>query len=301
MLTPAMITDKILPMSLLRLPHYSFKISFKTSFKNVVPVCAVIVLIFAISGCGGKKSKTDDLAQQQVEELYNKGKSAMNTGNYGFAIDYYRALESNYPYGEYTEQAKLDMIFAFDKSGQTEKAVEAADNFVKLYPTHKNVDYAYYMKGVASFEKKQSSLDRFMKGGKLAIRDPQPYRDSMTAFNDLVTRYPESIYADDARQRLVFIQNSLADRELAVAQYYFDTKTYVATVNRCKTIVYSYETSPAVEGALVLMEKAYLEMGLIDLAASTHAVLVENFPNYDKEPLKVKKKGFFSRLNPFRG
>ncbi|NND00065.1 MAG: outer membrane protein assembly factor BamD [Gammaproteobacteria bacterium] len=268
--------------------------------KVVLLFCVCAAMLAAISGCSSKKEgKIKDLAQQQVEELYNKAKSAMRKGNYAFAIQYYQALESNFPYGEYTEQAKLDMLYAYDKSGKVEEAVEAADNFIKLYPTHKNVDYAYYMKGVASFEKKKSALDMFMRGGKKVVRDPQPYRDSLAAFNDLINRYPQSIYAEDARQRIVFIQNALAERELKVAQFYFDSKTYVAAVNRCKTIIYSYETSPAVEGALVLMEKAYLEMGLQDLAASTHSVLVENFPDYEAEPFKTRKKGFFSRLNPF--
>ncbi len=283
MLSPAMITDKNHPMSILN------------TRKILILVCLVVI----VSGCAGKKKTEDNLAQQQVEELYTKGKNALKTGNYSFATQYFRALEANYPYGEYTEQAKLDMMFAFNKSGQIDKTVEAAENFIKLYPTHKNVDYAYYMKGVASFERKQSSVDRFMKGGKAAIRDPKPYRDSEEAFNDLIKRYPQSIYTQDAKLRVIFIRNALAKRELAVAQFYFDSKTLVAAVNRCKTIIYKYETSPAVEGALVLMEKAYAEMGLVKLAKSTHGVLLENFPNYQQKPFEAKKKGLLSRLNPF--
>lgn len=270
---------------------------FPTRKIQLVLICTA--LLAAVSGCAGKKKTQENLAQQQVEELYSRGKKAMNVGNYNFAIDYFRALETNYPYGEYTEQAKLDMIFAFDKSGKVEEAIKAAENFIKLYPTHKNVDYAYYMKGVASFDKKQGRIDKFMKGGKNAIRDPQPLRDSLAAFNDLITRYPNSIYAEDARQRVIYIQNQLALRELAVAQFYFDSKTYVAAVNRCKNIIYQFETTPVVEGALVLMEKAYLEMGLTDLAASTHEVLVENFPDYKDQKFEAKKESFFGRLNPF--
>lgn len=268
--------------------------------KKALRIVGLICLAAIISACSSKKSGgiEDDLAQQQVEELYSKAKTAMDKGNYAFAINYYRALEANYPYGEFTEQAKLDMLFAFDKSGQIEKAVEAADNFIKLYPTHKNVDYAYYMKGVASFEKKTGAMDKFIKGGKKAVRDPKPYRDSETAFKELIKRYPYSKYAADAKQRLVFIRNALAKRELAVAEFYFDNETYVATVNRCKTIIYKYETSPSVEGALVLMEKAYIEMGLNELAASTRDVLLENFPDNKQKKYK-KKKSFLSRLNPF--
>ncbi len=280
-----------------------FPVIAKTS--NATRICklaAVFVLAVSISACGGKKKQggvDQDLAQQQLEELYSKGKLALDRGNYGFAIDYYRALEAAYPYGELTEQAKLDMLFAFDKTNQIEEAVAAADNFIKLYPTHKNVDYAYYMKGVASFEKKAGRLDKFIKGGGKTIRDPKPLRDSESAFEELIKRYPNSIYAKDAQQRIVYIRNALAERELHVAQFYFDSETYVAAVNRCKTIVFKYETSPAVEGALILMEKAYIEMGLNDLAVSTRKVLLENFPNNDQKAYKKKKKGIFARLNPF--
>ncbi|MFQ3247485.1 MAG: outer membrane protein assembly factor BamD [Arenicella sp.] len=265
-------------------------------YKLMLLVC----LAATVSACGGNKKKggiDEDLAQQQLQELYDKGKTALEKGNYGFAIDFYRALEANYPYGELTEQAKLDMMFAFDKTNQVEKAVEAADNFIKLYPTHKNVDYAYYMKGVASFEKKAGRIDKFIKGGN-TLRDPKPLRDSQSAFEELIKRYPDSTYTKDAEQRIVFIRNALAERELYVAQFYFENETYVATVNRCKTIIYKYETSPAVEGALILMEKAYIEMGLDELASSTRAVLNQNFPQNKQAPYK-KKKGFFARINPF--
>lgn len=265
-------------------------------YKLILVVC----LAATLSACGGNKKKggiDEDLAKQQLQELYDKGKAALDKGNYGFAIDFYRALEANYPYGELTEQAKLDMMFAFDKTNQVEKAVAAAENFIKLYPTHKNVDYAYYMKGVASFEKKSGRIDKFIKGGQ-TLRDPKPLRDSQNAFEELVKRYPNSVYTKDAEQRIVFIRNALAERELTVAQFYFDNATYVATVNRCKTIIYKYETSPAVEGALVLMEQAYIEMGLDELASSTRTVLNQNFPQNKRTTYK-KKKSIFARLNPF--
>ena len=263
----------------------------------------IVVFIAGIiaSGCSGRKKDqgvNQDFARQQVEELYQKGKKALDTGNYSFAIEYYRALEVSFPFGEHTEQAKLDMIYAFNKTDQSEKAIEAANNFIALYPTHKNVDYAYYMKGVSTFQKKAGRFDRFIKGNRNAIRDPKPYTDSMEAFEELVKRYPQSTYAADAKQRIVFIHNELADRELKVAQFYFDNETYVAAVNRCKHIIYQFETSPAVEGALKLMEKAYVEMGLNDLAVSTHDVLLANFPDNEKQVYK-KKKSFLGRLNPF--
>lgn len=259
-----------------------------------------IILSIALlaTGCSNKKSvlSPEALAEQQVEELYNKAKKALDKGNYSFAVQYYRALESSFPFGPYTEQAKLDVIYAYNKVGDTEKAVSAADNFIELYPTHQNIDYAYYMKGVVNFEKRQTKVDRFIKGSKQAVRDAKPLSDSLDAFNELLKRYPQSVYAEDSKQRIIYLRNRLATRELAIAQYYFDNKTYVAAVNRCKHIIYKYETTPAVEGALLLMEKTYLEMGMTDLAASTHKVLINNFPNYQQKPFSKKKKGFFRRI-----
>lgn len=273
--------------------------TLKNSTKTVVILC----LLATLSACGGKKRKGGvdaKLTQQRVEELYNTGKKSLDRGNYQFAIQYYRALEAAYPYGPFTEQAKLDMIYAFDKSQQIEQAVQAADNFIKLYPTHKNIDYAYYMKGVASFEKKGTRIDKFIKGNTRAIRDPKPLRDSQEAFEELLKRYPNSKYASDAKQRLVYIENGLAERELSVAKFYFDNQTYVAAVNRCKNIIYQYERSPAVEGALVLMEKSYVEMGLTDLADSTHQILVTNFPERaNSKGYKKKRRSLLSRINPF--
>ena len=275
-----------------------------TTLKFTTKTAVILCLAVALTACGGKKRGgggiDENLTQQHVESLYNNGKKSLDRGNYQFAIQFYRALEAAYPYGPYTEQAKLDMIYAFDKSNQIEQAVEAADNFIKLYPTHKNIDYAYYMKGVASFEKKSSRIDKFIKGNSRSIRDPKPVRDSQEAFEELLKRYPDSKYADDAKQRLVYIENTLAERELAVAEFYFENQTYVAAVNRSKNIIYQYERSPAVEGALLLMEKAYVEMGLTDLAVSTREVLVSNFPERaNGKNYKKKKRGLLGRLNPF--
>jgi outer membrane protein assembly factor BamD len=267
-------------------------ISFKT-------ILSVIIIAALLSSCANRKTnRTDELANEQVEELYQRAKRALDNGNYFFALDYYRALEANFPYGQVTEQAKLDMIYALDKTNQVEEAIEAADNFIQLYPTHANVDYAYYMKGVASFQKKANRIDAYIKGGTNQVRDPKPLRDAEKAFLELIQRYPNSKYAEDAQQRIVFLRNRLAERELEVAKHYYKSRTYVATVNRCKYIIYQYETSPAVEGALLLMEQAYLEMGLQKLAASTRAVLEVNFPEHktDKNSKNTRNKGFFSRL-----
>lgn len=240
----------------------------------------------------------DLLAQKQAQELYSKAKESLNQGNYSFAIDYYRALEASYPFGPLTEQGKLDLVYAYDKTGQRQNAVDAADNFIKLYPAHPNIDYAYYMKGVANFTKKESNMDSFIKGNRAGnqVRNIKTLTDSLDSFNELIKRYPNSTYAQDAKQRIVYLRNELAKKELSIANYYFEDGAYVATVNRAKNVVYKYETTPAVEDALILLEKTYLKMGMTDLAQSTRAILVKNFPDYAQAETADDKPGFFGRL-----
>ena len=274
----------------------SFGFKTRFSFRTLL---ILIISVSLVSGCANRKNRDRDLSlNQQVEDLYDRAKRAMDNGNYFIALDYYRLLEANFPYGRITEQTKLDIIYALDKTNQVEEAIDAADNFIELYPTHANVDYAYYMKGVASFEKKSGRIDAFIRGTDHRVRDPKPLRDAEAAFLELIQRFPDSDYADDARQRIIFLRNRLAERELEVAKFYYENRTYVAAVNRCKHVIYQYETSPAIEGALLLMEQSYREMGLTDLAASTRDVLILNFPQYANQNARTsgQKRGFLSRI-----
>lgn len=273
--------------------------------RKLTLMITALIVAGLISGCASKKKQDilsqeerAELLQQKVEEFYSKAKKSLESGNYSTAVDDFIALQRIFPYGDITEQSKLDTIFAYDKLEEREKAVQFAEHFISAYPTHPNVDYAYYMKGVSLFEKKRGRMAKLLSGGEKNTRDPQSFRDSQAAFEELVKRYPDSKYSDDAKQRIVFIRNKLANRELGVAQFYFDNDTYLAAVNRCKTIIHQYDTTPSVEGALVLMEKAYAKMGLNELAQSTHDMLLLNFPDNQQELFKTEKKSFLKRLNP---
>lgn len=257
--------------------------------KTFVYILTITLLVTSCSTSGNKKGQT---SEQKVERMYERAKSALQKANYSQAIERYRKLETTYPFGPYTEQGRLDLIFAYDKNNQSEEALEVADNFIRLYPTHKNIDYAYYMRGVVRFEKQISRIDRFLIGAKKHRRDPKPLRDSYNAFAELIQRFPESPYAEDAKQRIVYLNDALAQRELAVANYYFDTGAYVAVINRCKTVIQIYETSPSVKQALMLMVKTYNKMEMHQLASATQAVLEANFNeqgNYAENTQKQRK------------
>ena len=277
----------------------------KITSKKVMFIFAAIIISSVLSGCASKKKQDlltqeeqAELLQQKIEDFYEKAKNNLEKGNYTKAVEQFTILQRIFPFGDLTEQSKLDTIFAHDKLENKEAAVRMADNFISLHPTHPNVDYAYYMKGVAMFEKKRGRMARFLNASENAARDPQSFRTSQASFEELVKRYPDSKYTPDAKQRIVFIKNKLAKRELDVAQFYFENETYLAAVNRCKNIISQYENSPSVEGALVLMEKAYVEMGLVELAQSTHEMLTVNFPDNQSGAYQKTKKSFISRLNP---
>ena len=273
----------------------------------ITNTAVLVVMAILVSGCASKKKKDlltqeekIELLQQKVDDLYQRGKDQLDKGNYTRAVEQFTVLQRVFPFGDITEQSKLDTIFAHDKLENRDQAVRMANSFISLHPTHPNVDYAYYMKGVAMFEKKKGRMARFLNGGgKDIIRDPQAYRNSQESFEELIKRYPESKYADDAAQRLVFISNTLAKRELDIAQFYYDNDTFLAAVNRCKTIIFQYETTTSVEGALALMEQAYIKMGLNDLAQSTQQMRVTNFPDTESSQLASKKKSLLKRIIPF--
>ena len=258
-----------------------------------------------MTGCASKKKQDiltqeerAELLQQKIEDFYDKAKKNLNKGNYTKAVEQFTVLQRIFPFGDLTEQSKLDTIFAHNKLENREQAVRMANNFISLHPTHPNVDYAYYMKGVAMFEKKRSRFAKLLDGGANVARDPQAYRTSQASFEELIKRYPDSKYTEDAEQRITFIKNKLAKRELDVAKFYFDNETYLAAVNRCKNIISQYDTTPSVEGALVLMEESYAKMGLTELAESTHEMLLVNFPDHQSKSYSKNRKSILSRLNP---
>jgi outer membrane protein assembly factor BamD len=235
----------------------------------------------ALSGCSWWKSRVtgDEPKNWTVEHYYQEAKDALDRRDYEEAIKHFEGLEARYPYGPFAEQAQFEVAYAYYKYGEPQSAVNAADRFIRLHPTHPAVDYAYYLKGLAHFNTKRNVIDRLGGEPDLSDRDPAAAREAFEAFSELVTRFPESRYTADARQRMAYLLNALARHDLGVARFYIDRKAYVAAINRCKHVVESYQNAPAVEDALGLMMQTYRDMGLPDLAADTERVLRANFPD----------------------
>lgn len=244
--------------------------SIKQLFAWVV-VCCVL-----LSGCSSFGKKGDTTESWPAERFYEEGERAMKIGDYKQAIEHFENLVSRHPFGVYAQQAQLNIAYAYYKFDEPESSIAAADQFIKLYPRHEHVDYAFYIKGLARFPKEDFFESKFRLDP--AQRDPQVVRESFQFFAQLVQRFPDSRYADDARQRMVYLRNNLARSEMYAVNFYMKKHAYVAAVNRAKYILEHYDQTPSVPDALVVMVKAYDTLNERTLADTARRILALNFP-----------------------
>ncbi len=232
---------------------------------------------------------TEPTALFSAEELYAQGMAEMNDSNYSKAADLFDKLQSRYPYGRYSQQALLQSAYARYRHDEPYPAIASADRFIKQYPNHTNVDYAYYLKGLIKFNGEIGVL-KSLSGQDPTERDPKAAQDSFDAFKDLTTRFPDSKYAPDARLRMQYLTNALAQYELHVARYYQRRGAHIAAVNRAQGIIQQYPHSPSTHEALEVMAESYDAMGMTDLRDDTRSVLAKNRgPRPETEVLKPQK------------
>lgn len=239
----------------------------------------VVMLATTLAGCS-MFGKEDEVPPDQGERaLYDTARKNLDSSNFDLAVKNLQLLEARYPFGPYAEQAQLELIYAHYRNYDHEEAVAAADRFIRLHPQHQNVDYAYYMKGLASFTEAQGLLERFLPTD-MTKRDPGPARQSFADFAQLLSRYPNSEYAADSRARMVHLRNLLARYEINVANYYFKRRAYVAALNRGRYVVENFQETPAVPDGLAVMAQAYIILGMPELADNAVAVLRRNYPQH---------------------
>ena len=201
----------------------------------------------------------------------------MNNRTWDRAIKYLEKLEARYPYGRFAQQAQLDVAYAYWKHGERASAIAAADRFIKLYPNHSNVDYAYYLKGLVNFNE-NSSIFNAIDDPDMSERDSKGTREAFDAFKELAARFPDSKYTEDAQARMRYLVNSLAQYEVHVARYYMRRGAFVAAANRAQYAVQHYPQAPALEEAVFIMVKAYDALGMDDLRNAADRVMRKNFP-----------------------
>jgi outer membrane protein assembly factor BamD len=233
---------------------------------------AAVLLALNLSGCGNKSREQVGSA----DKLYEMAKRAADNGNYRDATQYYEQLEARFPFTNAARQGQLDLMYAYYKNREPEAAIDQADQFIRENPAHPRVDYAYYIKGLTQFERNPNFLERWFNAD-LSQRPPIDARKSFQSFQTLVQRFPSSEYAEDARQRMIFLRNRLASYEVYVASHYLERGAYVGAINRAKYAVENYDGSPQIRQALLIMAESYRRLGMTDLAADTEKVLGENY------------------------
>ena len=238
---------------------------------------ALLSSAFLLCGCGLLPSEKDETVGWSAQKLYGEAKDAMADRSWDKAIKYLEKLSARYPYGRYAQQAQLDVAYAYWKNSERAPAIAAADRFIKLYPNHLNVDYAYYLKGLVNFNENSGILS-VIDSPDLSERDSKGTKDSFEAFKELVARFPDSKYAEDARARMRYLVNSLAQYEVHVARYYMKRGAFVAAANRAQFAVKTYPQAPALEEAVFIMVKAYDALGMTDLRDASDRVMRKNFP-----------------------
>jgi outer membrane protein assembly factor BamD len=226
----------------------------------------------------------DPIEDWSAEQLYEEAKNALDRGYYETAIDYYETLEARFPFGRYAQQAQLESAYAYYKFNQPDAAIAAADRFIELHPRHEHVPYAWYLKGLANFDRTKGYFD-FIIASDPSEHDPTSLLRAFDDFGFLVRNYPNSRYAEDARQRMVYLRNELAEYELDVADYYLRRGAWVAATNRAKYVLEHYQRAESIPKALSMIITAYRKLGLNKLADDATRILKLNFPERAPELL----------------
>ena len=260
----------------------------------------LLVTAFVATGCG-RNSKKDAEEGLPVTVLYDKGHGQMQGGNWSGAETTFRRLIAQYPYGPYTEQALMETAYAQYKAGKHEDAVSTIDRFIRTYPTHRNIAYLYYLRGLSNMSRNTVFLSKAFKLD-MSNRDLQAPQQAYNDFNTVATRYPNSRYAGDARQRMVFLRNEFARFELNTGLYYLRRGAWVSAADRATYLLETYPQSEYQNDAVAMLGESYTRMGNATLAADAKRVLQQNDPQHPW--LKghwPRKDRFYNRMNPFRG
>ena len=234
-----------------------------------------LLLVLTLSACG-PQVEVDPTLNWSAEQLYYEAREQLENGNYVTAIEYFENLESRYPFGKYAVQAQIDVAYAYYQYDEPDSAIASLDRFIKLHPRHESVDYAFYLKGVVNFERGGTIMDLIVERD-ISTFDKTLMQNSFNDFSLLLRRFPESRYAADARQRMVFLKNELARADLRTAEYYATREAWVAVANRTQQIIRDFGDTTSAKPALILQLRAYEALGLDELRQDTQRIIDLNF------------------------
>jgi len=240
--------------------------------KSLLSIALASTLL--MQGCSNLIFTEKPDSEKLVEEFYATAMEAFEAKQWDTAITNYEKLKAYYPYGNHAEQSYLELAYAYYKYDEPESAIRELEDFIKLYPKHKELPYAYYLKALAADSVTTSWLDSFITDP--AQRDMKSTARTFNAYQELFQRFPDSAYTQKAQERLVIIRNRMARHELQVAEFYFDKKAYLASANRCRVIIEAYPRSIVNMQALELMKQNYALLGMTENYNNTLQVIEYN-------------------------
>jgi len=242
-------------------------------------LCLVLyACILLLAGCAGSEGTKDDTDIWSETKLYSEATDKLNDADFAKCGKYFEKLEARFPFGPYSQQAQINSAYCYWKAQETAQALVAVDRFIKLHQGSPSLDYAYYLKGMITFNDDLGWLGKFT-GQDLSERDPKAAKEAFESFRVVVDRFPDSKYAPDSLDRMRYIVNSLAEADVNVARFYYQRGAYLASANRAQLVIRDYDRAPAVEEALYLLVKSYDKLGMTDLSNDALRVLQLNFPD----------------------
>lgn len=248
---------------------------------SVLKVLVVLALALSMSACSMFKSKGQTIDTMALAPLYEKAHESLMSADYAASTKAYQRLIARFPSGAYNEQAQLDLAYSQYKDNQPDDALSTVNRFIKTYPTHKHVDYAYYLRGLINFDRTGTLLERLLpRAGSSARRDQGYNLQAFDDFSELSRRFPDSAFTADARQRMIFLRNVLAQYEINVAEFYLRNKAYVAAADRSQYVIEHYQQAPQTGDALAILTRSYLALGQDSLADQSRQVLALNYPEH---------------------
>ncbi len=261
---------------------------FAGVFMKKMNVLFVVAILMSLVGCKhwwGNSDEDDNPFQGvSAQQLYTDAKQQMGKKEYSAAIKRLEALDTMYPFNDYAEQAQIDLIYAYYKKEDYPSTAATAERFIHLYPRAKRVDYAYYMKALANFQQTRGALANVFSIDD-SWRDPGTQSQAYSDFATLVQKFPDSRYKPNALQRMIYLRNMFAQRELNASLYYYDRKMYVAALERASYLIKTYPQAPSVQTALSVQYYANRIMGLNKAAEDALTVYRATYHQDPKEPV----------------
>ena len=267
-------------------------------------VLVIVALAATVSACSMFGHRGETIDSMPLVPLYNKAHASLENADYAAATRAYQRLIARFPSGEYTEQAQLDLAYSQYKDNQPDDALSTVNRFIKTFPANKHVDYAYYLRGLINFDRSGSVIERISKRTGGQSRRDQGYNlQAFDDFSELSRRFPDSAYTADARQRMIYLRNVLAQYEINVAEFYLRNKAYIGASDRAQYVIEHYQQAPQAGDALAILTRCYLALDHTTLATQTRQVLAMNYPHhpYLADPKWPRAPSTLRKMVPFSG